>query len=481
MCAGGGWPIYLSVADFSPYGRAKVSEIEFARNFSLKTSTSDVDLIRFTETPLESSSLMVNLGSKPKMLRPNDVFIPGKLPLLKTNVYAPRTRESIQARFEKILRRGHVPIVFGEFGVGKTSMARFVVRKDEERNALVYIGSIAGKTLSDIFKQCLEKLGYSVETKRSKTSTNSTSYEHSGQAKAGLGFINILTAIKRNKMEGVSEVIEEELVVTSPTDSKLVELCEKAGLVLVIDELHRASEDFSRDLADFIKSYGNANCLNFKLVLLGTSSEANKLVHIDPGIDRLVQEVHLRAMDESESRYVVREGMKSLGIQCDAQVEDKLVDLCVGSPNILQFLCLEASEAAFSRNPRSVSLGDVEEALKEYVEIREARLYRTYMTAIETVGAKRYRKQILRAMAECEDEYVTMEVLRDRVSTYLGESTPSSALSGALRDLKETRFGPVLKDVERPDKSGRISNFTVFVDPSLKAFIRLLVAREVSK
>lgn len=413
------------------------------------------------------------------MLKPNDVFIPGKLPLLETNIYAPRTRENTQARFEKTLSRGHVPIVFGEFGVGKTSMARVVVRKDEERKALVYVGSVAGKTLSDIFKQCFEKLGYSVETKRSKTATDTKSHEQSAQAKAGIGWLEALIASKRTNTNGTSNLVEESVVVTSPTDSKLLDLCEDAGLVLVLDELHRASQAFSQELADFIKAFGNANCRRFKLVLLGTSSEASKLVQIDPGIDRLVQEVHLRAMDESESRYVVREGMKSLAIECAPQIEDRLVTLCVGSPNILQFLCLEASEAAFSRTPRALTLTDVEEALKEYVEIREARLYKTYMAAIETVGEKRYRKQILRAMAESEDEYVTMEVLREQVSAYLGEPTPSTALSGPLRDLKETRFGPVLKDVDRPDKSGRISNFTVFVDPSLKAFIRLLVTREV--
>lgn len=270
------------------------------------------------------------------------------------------------------------------------------------------------------------------------------------------------------------------MVVTTPTDSKVLELCENAGLVLILDELHRASPQFQIELADFIKAYGNANCRKFRLILLGTSSEASKLVQIDPGIDRLVQEVHLRSLDDAEAGFIVEEGMRSLGIQCSEAVSTRLVKLCVGSPNILQYLCLEAAEVGFGRNPRIVELGDIETALQEYVEVREARLYRMYAAAIETVGEKRYRKQILRAMAECEDEYVTMEDLRIKVTAYLGEETPSTALSGPLRDLKEAKFGPVLRDVERPDKSGRLANYTVFVDASLKAFIRLLVTREVA-
>lgn len=412
------------------------------------------------------------------MLTPNDVYIPGKIPLDNTNIYAPRTRENVQARFEKILRRGHIPIVFGEFGVGKTSMARVVTREDEKRNALVHIESVSGKSLSDVFTACLEQLGYAVQTKRSKTETTSNSLEQSGQAKVSLPWLDALIASKRTKSKSDTEQVEETLAVTSPTDSKLIKLCEQAGIALIIDELHKATPTFSKELADFIKAYGNANCRNFRVILLGTSSEASKLVQFDPGIDRLVQEVHLRAMDEIESRFVVSEGMRSLGIVCPQAIEDRLVSISVGSPNILQYLCLETAESAFSRLPRIAEPQDVESALQDYVEVREARLYRAYMSAIETVGEKRYRKQILRAMAECEEEYVTMENLRDIVSTHLGKKIPSTALSGPLRDLKEQKFGPVLKDVERPDQSGRIANFTVFVDPSLKAFVRLLVTRE---
>lgn len=412
------------------------------------------------------------------MLKPNDVFIPGKLPLRDTNVYAPRTRENVQKRFEKILSRGHVPIVFGEYGVGKTSMARFVVRNDDARGALVNIESVAGKCLSDVFRRCLELLGYAVQTKRIAAASDTRAHEQSGHAKAGVGWFESLIASKRTTTHVESGQTEEQMVVTSPTDSKLLELCEKASLVLILDELHKATPEFSRELADFIKAYGNANCIHFRLILLGTSSEASKLVQFDPGIDRLVQEVHLRAMDDGEARVVVESGMNSLAIQCPQSVADRLVSLCVGSPNILQYLCLETAESAFDRMPRLVQMTDVDSALQEYVEVREARLYKAYMSAIETVGEKRYRKQILRAIADCEDEYVTMEDLRIKVSYYLQEDTPSTALSGPLRDLKEAKFGPVLRDVDRPDKSGRLANFTVFVDPSLKAFIRLLVTRE---
>jgi tRNA A37 threonylcarbamoyladenosine biosynthesis protein TsaE len=56
------------------------------------------------------------------MLEPNKVFTPGRLPLKPTNVYA--TRRTAEAELSKAYKRSLVPIVYGEYGVGKTSMVR---------------------------------------------------------------------------------------------------------------------------------------------------------------------------------------------------------------------------------------------------------------------------------------------------------------------------------------------------------------------
>ncbi|GAA3988195.1 hypothetical protein GCM10022279_09130 [Comamonas faecalis] len=411
------------------------------------------------------------------MLKPNDVFTPGKLPIRPTNVYA--ARGDAEALFVKSLNRGMIPVVFGEYGVGKTSMARYALKDKDSAGLLVNIESVADKSLDDVFARCLEKIGYTVRTKKVDGATYSRSHEQSGQAEIGAGgWIKALVVSKRTQASGSSQQVEEQFVVTSPTDSKVIEICEAAGLVLLIDELHRADATFAADLSKFIKSYGNANCHQFKVVLLGTSSDASRLVSSDPGIDRLIQEVHLKAMTDSESRYVVTRGMSDLAINIDDATVNRLVRTSVGSPSILQYLSLEVAEAAFPRSPRLAVGTDVTDALRVFVETKEARLNKAYIAAVESVGDIRYRKQILRAMADCEDEYVTMEQIRTKVSEFLGRDIPSTALSGPLRDLKEERYGPALSDVERPDGVGRLTNYTTFKDPALKAFIRLQLLRE---
>lgn len=99
--------------------------------------------------------------------------------------------------------------------------------------------------------------------------------------------------------------------------------------------------------------------------------------------------------------------------------------------------------------------------------------------AIETTGTRRYRKQILLAMANIDSEYVTMEQLTKEVSGQLDDEIPSTALSGPLRQLKTPALGNILRDVEKHEGGGRAFNYTAFSDPSMRAFIRMRFAGEV--
>lgn len=409
------------------------------------------------------------------MLRPVDVFTPGRIPIRPNNVYS--RRGEAETDFEQSLERGMVPLVFGEYGVGKTSLARHQFKPQEAQGVLVNIESAADSTLQDVLDRILEKLDYVVVRKRVDTHIQTSSHEQGGDAAVGLPWAKASVASKRSNGESTSSQNEGELIVASPTDSRIVEICEAAGVALLIDELHRASDRFNDELAKFIKTYGNANCHRFSIALLGTSSDASKLVRSDKGIDRLLQEVHLLSMTNDEANFIVEQGMRALALGISDDVRDRLVRIAVGSPSILQYLCLECAEVAVKRDSRTVEVDDVDRAVKKFVETKEARLNRAYISAIETTGENRYRKQILRAMAESDDEYVTMDHLTTAVSVFLGKAVPSTSLSGPLRELKTDRFGAVLTDVARPDSTDRMQNYTTFRDPSLKAFIRMQQAR----
>jgi Holliday junction resolvasome RuvABC ATP-dependent DNA helicase subunit len=211
-------------------------------------------------------------------------------------------------------------------------------------------------------------------------------------AEAGISWAKAVAAIKRGTSRSTLEQTEEEFLLTSPTDSRILKECDGARLILLIDEIHQATSQFADELAKFLKSYANANCRGFKIVLLGTSSDAVSLVRRDPGINRLIQEVQLRPLTDKESAALITKGMEALGLSITPEAIAKLIRTSVGSPNILQYLCLEIAEKGVARNSRFVSVADVDNALDEYVNGKQAVLHRVYLRAIESVGKMKLSK-----------------------------------------------------------------------------------------
>jgi hypothetical protein len=179
-------------------------------------------------------------------------------------------------------------------------------------------------------------------------------------------------------------------------------------------------------------------------------------------------------MTNDEAETVVRYGMDTLGIEISDERTSRIVSTAAGAPALLQEICLDVAEHSDREERRPITDADIDEAIRLFVLNSQARLTRKYMGAIETMGPRRYRKQILRAMAESPSDYVTMDELTTRISGYLQEEIPSTALSGPLRELKQVAYGQILTDIQRPDDAGRVYNMNTFNDPRMKAFIRVM-------
>ncbi|MGF1583633.1 MAG: AAA family ATPase [Gemmataceae bacterium] len=407
------------------------------------------------------------------MIKPSDVFVPGKFPIEESNVYA--DRGTPQADVRTALERAYVPLVFGGYGVGKSSMVVRVAQDFSSTHKLVYIENVYGKSFSAIFERILEELGYEVTVQRTVGTGTMTGTNAEGEL-SGNAFYVLVAKLKAGitRQRSASEKEVRELVVRSPTESKLIDICNENSILLLIDELHRASDQFSSDLTAFLKSFANRNCKQFRIALIGTENEASRLVISDPGTDRVLEEINLTTLSPSEAHEIVKTGFDRLKLQVSDDVVHALKTYSVGSPFVLQFLCLEVAEICQNRSENSPTIDDVKTALATYARRKAQRLIREYRATIETVGEKRYRKQILTAMANSDDEYVTMEYLVEQVSAALGEAVQSTALSGPLRQLKSEKYGNILRDVENPAGGGRLANYSGFTDPAMKSIIRMV-------
>ena len=400
---------------------------------------------------------MARQDSRPE---PHEVFTPSSIPLAKDNVYA--TRVDPEKGLRKAVQRRQIPVVFGDFGVGKTTLVQKFFQATGDDSQLVYIPTTWKQALPNIFAGILDVLGYSVEVETTRSSSRT----------AGGGFtLKIFTA---NASKNRTDESRSELVVTSPSDLKLLEIFNDRKLAIVIDEMHKATDQLRADLANFIKAIKSTNHEYPTLVLIGTTLDAEHLVQHDPGIDRHVVENLVPIMADDEARFIVDEGFGRLGLTIDNALADRIVASAAGAPTIVHSLCLEAAEQAILNDRSEVLEGDCVSAVKAYLGAHGRRLASSYLKAIETTGPKQYRKRILSAVSEHNGDYATMDDIRSGVSNALGESTPSTALSGPLKSLKGDTCGKILQDVERIVGGQRIHNLTTFSDPMMKSFVRFM-------
>ncbi|WP_166804938.1 ATP-binding protein [Cryobacterium sp. Sr8] len=354
-----------------------------------------------------------------------------------------------------------MPVVFGEFGVGKTTLVLRYFQDVKEDGRLVFISSAEALTMARVFEVCLDHLNYSVEVESSSA--------QSVDANAGVNF----GFVKAEAGGTLTDERRRRLVISSPTDTAVISVLSEAKLVLVIDEMHRATDSFRTELVNFIKAT-RAGAEGFNLVLIGTSLDAKLLVASDEGINRYIQETRVSVMTADEARTIVDQGFEKLKLRIADELADRLVRASVGAPTIVQELCLDSAESALEESRDEVLESDISKAVSRYLDQHEARMSSRYYSAIETQGQKRYRKRILHAMATLESDYATMEDIRDAVSVALGESVPSTALSGPLRDLKEEDYGRILQGVDRVISGEVIQNLSTFTDPMMKSFVRFM-------
>lgn len=387
---------------------------------------------------------------------PNEVFTPGRLPLREQNVYA--TRKNPEADLNRLLGRYQIPLVTGEYGVGKSSLVRRYFQDREPEAKLVYVASAGNQDVESIYKYTLEQLQYTVKT--SETSTRI--------AEGGVGFRG-LTA-KYQQESGVTR----ELVVTTPTDLSILDILADAEVTLVIDEMHRATDKLRGDLATLVKAVRTADRDYPRIVLVGTSFDAERLSEADEGINRYVKDVFVPLLTDDEASFIATEGFRRLNLDTDDDVITAIVATAAGAPTIVHNVCLEMAEMAVAEDRTSLTQDDLNAAIYLYLDEHGKRLYSAYMKVIETTGPKRWRKRVLHAMAHLEGDYATSGDITEKIAAMTGDEATSVNIGEPLLRLKSDDYGPILKDVERYDGS-RVHNLTTFSDPMMKAFIRFMV------
>ena len=376
-----------------------------------------------------------------------DVFTPSTP--VHHNFFCGREEEVDRILTAIVSSRSHI-LLYGDRGVGKTSLAQFVsgilVNRNYQERCIEYR---CGRTdtFGSIMSGIFQKLNISVPVSRSITRGTS-------------GDMSILGAT-----HGTTE--EVQVYSNFDTPSWIVEKLSGENAVITIDEfdtipLKEDKEKFSQ----LIKMLSDAHspCI---LMIVGIALSAAELLEGHLSVSRSLAEISLPRMNEAELEDIINKGEERTGLQFDADVKSEIVQKSMGFPYFTHLLALKAAEEAVVSDVRVISHAIFLSGLKSAINNIEQTLKDTYEYV---TGDNSLKKNILYCASLIGDGSFRASTLRDKYQEVFGEPIEqlqvNNSISKALSDTPDTMLRKVRKGVY------------YFNDPRMPIYISMRYAAE---
>lgn len=231
-------------------------------------------------------------------------------------------------------QRLHV-VIYGERGIGKTSLLHMLTQAaSEARYIVIYTSCGANSDFDDTFRAAAADIPVLF---------------HRGYAP---------TTEQAEKGASLADLLPEEPV----TPRQFADLCAKltgTRVLIVLDEFDRCETvAFRRDVAELIKNLSD-RIGRVQLVLAGVAGDLSELVAHIPSIRRNIFAFRVPKMPDREVLSIVSNGEREVGFAFEPAARDLVVAVSRGSPYIANLLCHHAGYAALEDGRTTVMSNDV--------------------------------------------------------------------------------------------------------------------------
>jgi len=240
------------------------------------------------------------------------VFTPGA-PISRRDCFSGRTTQ-IERVIECIISPGQHPIIYGQRGVGKTSLANVLGEMFQDGLA-TKVSCDGGDTFQSIWNRLLRDA--SVEFKRQAWGFSAEEVAEKYSLASFLGQAN-------------ADV--------RPSDVGMILKHVKRLGMFVLDEFDKVSDTNTKAyMADLIKMVSD-NTTNVTIVIVGVSDSIQALIGEHPSIERNLVQVELPTMPVEDIESIVREGWERLSLTFEEAAVHEVGTLANGFPHYAHLL-----------------------------------------------------------------------------------------------------------------------------------------------
>lgn len=291
----------------------------------------------------------------------NQIFDP-KSPIDDDKLFSGRL-EQINDVLEAVYQKGGHAVIFGERGVGKTSLAKII-----DKRVAKIMGQIAVKFISCGVKDDFYTIWGNAFNDHKAGETDPASY-----------FKN-----KSNPYE-VYNAIEDNLT--------------SGQSIYIFDEFDRIRDkDTLFLMADLMKHFSN-NPIRATVIIVGVGETLNDLFASHESISRCCSQVKMPRMETGELKEIMTERFPRMGILLEPGVAEKIVKLSQGLPGYVHLMSQLCLRSATRRRSTTIADEDLRYALSKAVEKADQRTRQDYYKAINSSRADSKYEEVLIACA----------------------------------------------------------------------------------
>jgi len=357
-----------------------------------------------------------------KLMALNEAFTPGA-PVNNADLFAGRLPQ-MQRIFRAITQRGFHVVLFGERGVGKTSLANVTSRTLQDAGAVVAkVTCDAGDTFTSVWRRALKEINFA-------------------SSRTQIGFAGLVESLQTPLSEYLPSVANPDDV------RRLLEAASTEKPVLVVlDEFDRIVDKLSATLiSDTIKALSD-NGVNATVLIIGVADSVEHLIEGHQSIERALVQIPMPRMSNEEVRQILDKGSQKLAMNFDVQAQERIVELAQGVPFVAHLLGLHSAEAAIRKDSAVVNGAFVKLGINASLDQWHESIKRDYYAATKSHQPGNIYREVLLACALADlDElgYFTAGSVRDPLRDVVHRDLDIPNFAQHLKAFCEEDRGPIL-------------------------------------